>query len=150
LNAYSDYPVERGQDLKQRMQRQLLSGDTGALEQSLREMLSYIPFSLHGKDEAYFHSLMLLWLRLIGFDITGEINTNIGIIDAVWKFPGHTIVAEVKRQVKKGRMTTLLNNAMKQIEEKRYYERFMNEGNVSLLAVVFAEKEIGCRMLAKK
>jgi len=150
LNAYSDYPLEETQELKQRMQHQLLQGDTAALEQSLREMLAYIPFSLHIGQEAYYHSLMLLWLKMLGFNIIGEVNTNVGIIDAVWKFPGHTVVAEVKCLVKKGRMATLLTNAMKQIEEKRYYERFMNEGKVSLLAVVFAEKEIGCRMLEKK
>ena len=150
LSAYSGYPVEREQGLKQRMQQQLLSGDTTALEQSLREMLAYIPYPLHIGQEAYYHSLMLLWLRLLGFDIVGEITTNIGRIDAVWKFSGHVVIAEVKCQVKKGRMATLLTNAMKQIEEKRYYERFMDEEKVSLLAVVFAEKEIGCRMIEKK
>ena len=132
------------------MQQQLLSGDTTALEQSLREMLAYIPYPLHIGQEAYYHSLMLLWLKLLGFDITGEITTNAGRIDAVWKFPGHTVVAEIKCQVKKGRMNALLSKAMKQIEEKRYFERFMDEQKVSLLAVVFAEKEIGCRMMQKK
>jgi hypothetical protein len=132
------------------MQQQLLSGNTAALEQSLREMLAYIPYPLHIGQESYYHSLMLLWLKLLGFDITGEITTNIGSIDAVWKFPGHTVVAEVKCQVKKGRMTALLDKAIKQIENKRYYERFMDEEKVSFLAVVFAEKEIGCRMLKKK
>ena len=150
LNTYSNYPLEQTQDLKQRMQQQLLSGNTAALEQSLREMLAYIPYPLHIGQEAYYHSLMLLWLKLLGFDITGEITTNIGSIDAVWKFPGHIVVAEVKCQVKKGRMTALLDKAIKQIENKRYYERFMDEEKVSFLAVVFAEKEIGCRMLEKK
>ena len=150
LSAYSGYPLGREHDLKRRMHQQLLSGDTSALEQSLREMLAYIPYPLHIGQEAYYHSLMLLWLKLLGFDITGEITTNIGSIDAVWKFPGHVVVAEVKCQVKKGRMTTLLSKAIRQIETKRYYERFMGEEKVSLLAVVFAAKEIGCRMLEKK
>jgi hypothetical protein len=151
LNAYSHYPLENGQELKQCMQQQLLSGDTAGLEQSLREMMAYIPYPLHIGQEAYYHSLMLLWLKLLGFDITGETTTNIGSIDAVWKLPEHTIVAEVKCLVKKGRMmATLLSKAIKQIEEKRYYERFMSEQKVSLLAVVFAEKEIGCRMTEKK
>ena len=150
LSAYSDYPLNQTQELKQRMQQQLLTGDTTALEQSLREMLSYIPFRLRIGKEKYYHSLMLLWLKLLGFDIIGEINTNVGVIDAVWQFNGHTVVAEIKYQVKKGRIATLLTHAMKQIEEKRYYERFMDNEKVSLLAVVFAEKEIGCRIVAKK
>jgi hypothetical protein len=148
LNAYSYYPLESAQELKQRMQQQLLDGDTAGLEQSLREMLAYIPYPLHIGREAYYHSLMLLWLKLLGFDIVGEVTSNIGSIDAIWKFPGHTIVAEVKCQVKKGRISTLLTKAIRQIEEKRYCERFMNEPKVSLLAVVFAEKEIGCRIIS--
>jgi hypothetical protein len=146
LNAYSDYPLEREQELKRRMQQQLVSGDATGLEESLREMLSYIPYPLHIGKESYYHSLMLLWLRLLGFDITSEITTNIGSIDAVWKLPDMVILAEVKCQVKKGRMATLLTKAMKQIEEKRYCERFTAEKKISFLAVVFAEKEIGCRI----
>ncbi|MDR1610591.1 MAG: ATP-binding protein [Candidatus Symbiothrix sp.] len=150
LSAYSYYPLESAQELRQRMQQQLLVGNAAGLEQSLREMLAYIPYPLHIGREAYYHSLMLLWLKLLGFDITGEVTSNIGSIDAVWKFSGHTIVAEVKCQVKKGRISTLLTKAIRQIEEKRYCERFMNEPKVSLLAVVFAEKEIGCRMKVVK
>jgi hypothetical protein len=150
LNAYCNYPVAKAQDLTQRMQQQLNNCNTTGLEQSLKEMLAYIPFALHLDYEAYYHSLMLLRLKMLGFDIIGEVNTNIGIIDAVWKFAGHTIVAEVKCLTKKGRIATLLTNAIKQIETKRYYERFMGDEKVSLLSVVFAEKEIGCRMVVKK
>ncbi|MDR1632292.1 MAG: ATP-binding protein [Dysgonamonadaceae bacterium] len=150
LSAYSYYPLESAQELRQRMQQQLLVGNVAGLEQSLREMLAYIPYPLHIGREAYYHSLMLLWLKLLGFDIIGEVTSNIGSIDAVWKFPGHTIVAEVKCQVKKGRISTLLTKAIRQIEGKRYCERFMNEPKTSLLAVVFAGKEIGCRMKVVK
>ena len=150
LNAYSYYPEWQEYELKQLMQKQLQDGDATGLEKSLREMIAYIPYPLHIENEAYYHSIMLLWLKIQGFDITGEITTNVGSIDAVLKFPGHTIVAEVKCRSKKGRIATLLTNAMKQIEEKRYYERFMNDKKVSLLSIVFAEKEIGCRIVEKK
>jgi hypothetical protein len=123
LTAYSNYPLEQTYDLRRRMHEQLLQCNTAALEQSLREMLAYVPFALHLEYEAYYHSLMLLWLKMLGFDIIGEVNTNIGTIDAVWKFPGHTVVAEVKCRIKKGRMATLLTNAIKQIKQNRYYER---------------------------
>ena len=61
-----------------------------------------------------------------------------------------TFVKKLECQVKKGRMNALLSKSIKQIEAKRYYERFMDEQKVSLLAVVFAEKEIGCRIIKKK
>jgi hypothetical protein len=146
LSAYSNYPVGQEHALKQRMQQQLLANDATGLERSIREMLAYIPYPLHIGREAYYHSLLLLWLKLLGFDITGEITTNIGRIDAVWKFSGHTIIAEIKYQPQEEKIAVLLNNAIKQIREKRYAERFDDGQKVSLLAVVFAGKEIGCRI----
>jgi hypothetical protein len=146
LNAYSAYPLEQGQFLKERIQQQLLSQDTEGLEKSIREMLAYVPYPLHIKREAYYHSLLLVWLRMLGFDIEGEITTNTGRIDAVWKTPGRVIIAEVTFQAKKAKITDLLDAAILQIREKKYYERFLSEPQVSLLGIAFAGKEIGCRI----
>jgi hypothetical protein len=146
LSAYSYYPVEQEQALIRGMQKQLLAHDAGEFEKSLREMLAYIPYQLHIGQEKYYHSLLLLWLKLLGFDVSGEVSTNKGRIDAVWKLPEHTIIAEVKYQVKKQALPKLLDAAIKQIREKHYAERFDDGQKVSLLAIAFAEKEIGCRM----
>jgi hypothetical protein len=148
LNAYSGYPAERESELKEQIQQQLLSRDTEGLEKSIREMLAYVPYPLRINSEAWYHSLLLVWLRTLGFDIEGEIMTNIGRIDAVWKTPGHIIIAEIKFQAKKAKTTELLDNAIHQIREKRYYERFLSEPQVSLLGIAFAGKEIGCRIEA--
>jgi hypothetical protein len=145
LSAYSDYPVGMTGRLKERMQQQLLDNNAAGLEQSLREMLAYIPYPLHIGKEAYYHSLLLLWLKLLGFDITGEIMTNIGRIDAVLKFPDHIIIAEIKFQPEEEKISKLLDEALNQIKEKRYYEPFKGQ-KVSLLGVAFAGKEIGCRI----
>jgi Holliday junction resolvase-like predicted endonuclease len=147
LSAYSNYPVEQERELKARMQQQLLAGDATGLEQSLREMLAHIPYPLHIGKEAYYHSLLLLWLKLLGFDITGEVTTNIGRIDAVWKFSGHIVIAEVKYQPQEKKISTLLDKAIKQIKEKKYAEKFDKGQKISLLAVAFAGKEIGCRII---
>jgi Holliday junction resolvase-like predicted endonuclease len=90
--------------------------------------------------------MLLLWLKLLGFDLIAELPTNIGRIDAVWAFPGHTIIVEVKSQPKKTNISKLLDTAIKQIRETRYYERFSSESQVSLLGVAFAGNEIGCRI----
>jgi hypothetical protein len=146
LSAYSYYPVERENGLKQRMQKQLLNCDASGLEKSLREMLANIPYQLHIGKEAYYHSLLLLWLKLLGFDVAGEVNTNKGRIDAVWKFKGHTVIAEVKFQVEEENIENLLDKAIAQIKERHYAERFDDGQQVLLLTVVFAGKEIGCRV----
>jgi Holliday junction resolvase-like predicted endonuclease len=150
MNAYTDYPLYKTGDLKQRMQQQLFDNDAGGLEQSLREMLAYIPYPLHIGREAYYHSLLLLWLKLLGFDVIGEMMTNVGRIDAVWKFSGHTIIVEVKYQPKKAKIENLLNAAIKQIKANRYAEQFSDGQRVSLLGVAFAGNEIGCKFFLNR
>jgi hypothetical protein len=109
-------------------------------------MLAYIPYPLHVKNEAYYHSLMLLWLRLLGFDLAGEVMTDTGRIDAVWQLPGRVIIAEVKFHPEEGKLPRLLDEALHQINERRYADRFREIQEVSLLAVALSGKEIGCRV----
>ncbi|MDR0415448.1 MAG: PD-(D/E)XK nuclease domain-containing protein, partial [Prevotellaceae bacterium] len=109
-----------------------------------RLLLAHIPSILHIEKEAYYHSLFLLMMKLLGFDIQGEVLTNIGRIDAVWRQPGLTVVAEVKYQAQ-GAIDNLLDEAMKQIHDRRYYEAFLDK-KVTLLAIAFSGKEVRCRM----
>jgi hypothetical protein len=81
---------------------------------------------------------------MLGFDIQSEVMTNIGRIDAVWQQPNLTVVAEIKYSAEKD-ADSLLNDAMKQIHDRRYYEKYLDK-KVILLGVAFAEKEIKCRM----
>ncbi|GHT05000.1 ATPase AAA [Bacteroidia bacterium] len=150
LSAYSSFPVEQEYSLRLRMQKQLFSHDASGLEKSLREMLAYVPYQLHIGKEAYYHSLFLLWLKLLGFDVAGEVNTNNGRIDAVWQLPEHTIIVEIKYQVQEEDTSQLLDVAIHQIREKHYAERFdtgvESRHATSLLAVAFAGKNIACRI----
>jgi hypothetical protein len=148
LSAYSHYPVERGGILMERMQKQLLANDASGLEKSLREMLAHVPNQLHIGKESYYHSLLLVWLKLLGFNIIGEVNTNKGRIDAVWTLKDQIIIAEIKYSPQAEAIDTMLDAATKQIREKHYTERYENGQTVSLLAVAFAGKEIGCRIEA--
>jgi hypothetical protein len=144
LNAYCNYPVEQLQPLIFNMQKQIYNGDTSILEQSLRILLAHIPNILHIEKEAYYHSLFLLLMKMLGFDIHGEILTNIGRIDAVWTQPGLTVVAEVKYHSQKD-IDALLDEAMTQIRDRRYYEAYLDR-KVRLLAIAFTGKEVTCKM----
>jgi hypothetical protein len=146
LSAYTSYPVYHTESLRERMWQQLRHRNASELERCLREMLAGLPYLEVVKTEAWYHSIMLLWLRVLGFELIGEVLTNVGRIDAVWFFPGHAVVVEVKSQPVQGDIPKLLDDAIAQIREKRYYERFLGERQVSLLGVAFAGKDVGCRM----
>jgi hypothetical protein len=126
------------------MQQQIHDGDVSGLEQNLRLLLANIPYKLHVKNEAYYHSLFLLLMKILGFHIHGEILTNTGRIDAVWQQPGLTVVAEIKYHSRK-KLDSLLDEAMAQIRNRRYYEAYLNN-KVKLMAIAFTGKGVKCRM----
>jgi hypothetical protein len=133
-------------DLKRRILIALQNHNTDELEKCLKEMIACIPYQIIPDSEAWYHSTMLFWLKLLGFELIGEVPTNIGRMDAVWFCPNHTIVVEVKYSAKTEHIDQLAANAIAQIREKRYYERFVGHQQISLLGVAFAGKEIGCKM----
>jgi hypothetical protein len=144
LNAYSNYPLEQIQQLMSDMRQQISGRDMSGLERNLRMLLANIPYRLHIKNEAYYHSLFLLIMKMLGFDIHGEQMTDTGRIDAVWSQPGLAVIVEIKYHANR-RADRLLNDAMKQIHDRRYYEAYLDR-KVTLMAVAFTGKDVKCRM----
>ncbi|MDR0733517.1 MAG: ATP-binding protein [Dysgonamonadaceae bacterium] len=144
LNVYTEYPVAQTDSLKSDMQRHICECDGDGLANDLRRMLACVPYNLQVAGEAYYHSIFLIWMKLLGFDIQGELMTNTGRIDAVWRQNDLTVVAELKFHRSKS-AKSLLKDALAQIREKRYYERFADR-KVLLLGVAFTGKDVACRM----
>jgi hypothetical protein len=144
VQAYTELEMNEMFRLHDDMQRQIKTGDSEGLERSLRAMIAHVPYQLHIGEERYYHSLLLVWLYFMGFKAQGEVSTNIGRIDAVWQLPDMTVVAEVKYNAAQP-LEKLLDEAMAQIHDRKYYEAYAGK-KVVLLAVAFAGREIGCRM----
>jgi predicted DNA-binding ribbon-helix-helix protein len=144
LNAYSNYPPEQIQPLTFKMQQQIHNGNVSGLQQNLQLLLAHIPSNLHIPKEAYYHSLFLLLMKVLGFDIQGEISTNIGRIDAVWHQPDLTVVSEIKYHSEKD-IDSLLQEAMTQIRDHKYYEAYLDK-KVMLMAIAFTGKEVKCEL----
>jgi hypothetical protein len=145
-SSYAAYPVDKTISLRDRMMEALLKDDATIFEAALKELFSHIPYQLHIKREAYYHSLLLLWLNMLGFHVEAEVSTDKGRIDAVWTWKERAVIAEVKYS-SRGALNTLLDAAMEQIKEKGYCERYAaTHERVAQLAVAFSGKRIGCRM----
>jgi hypothetical protein len=151
--GYAGYSVSDTHLMSNRLRLQLLDGDEEGFRKSMQEMFAHIPYHLHIPREAYYHSLLLLWLKLLGFEVQGEISTNIGRIDAVWTWKNHAVVAELKylplpaeKSPSPKTLSKHLDEAMGQIRDRRYYERYQGY-QVTLAAIVFAGKEIACRLI---
>jgi hypothetical protein len=143
LEAFGKYQNYEVDQLRKIMEAQIIACDEAGFARSLEAMVATVPYEINKINEAYYHSMMLMWMRLLGFKIHGEVSNNLGRADAVWEQPGVTVVAEIKYHAKR-KISKLLNEAMKQIHDRRYYNRYL--GKVILLGIAFSGKNVGCRM----
>ncbi|MDR1171963.1 MAG: ATP-binding protein, partial [Bacteroidales bacterium] len=146
VSAYSNVPLSQLAVLTRKMSEQLAVLDADGFAQSVRIMLANIPYIIQIGNEKYYHSLFLSWMNVLGFKAHGEIMTGSGRIDAVLEQPGTVVVSELKYH-SKTKASTLLRHAMKQIHDKKYYEKYLGDGKkIVLLGLAFSGKEVGCRM----
>ncbi|MDR1156485.1 MAG: PD-(D/E)XK nuclease domain-containing protein, partial [Bacteroidales bacterium] len=146
VSLFSYYPLARVEPLVRTMGEQLRSLDADGFAQSVRIMLANIPYIIRIGNEKYYHSLFLSWMNVLGFRAHGEIMTGSGRIDAVLEQPGTVVVSELKYH-SKTKAATLLRHAMKQIHDKKYYEKYLCSGKkIVLLGLAFSGREVGCRM----
>jgi hypothetical protein len=155
LSAFTNYPASRMSPLAKEMLQQICESDAEGLQNNLRMMLADVPYTLHPADdgaedanEARYHIIFQVWMTLLGFDIQSEKLTNRGRMDAVFLQPGLAVVAELKYHATT-QLNTLLDQAITQIREKRYYEPFLDR-KVILLGIAFSGKEVGCRIVSRE
>jgi hypothetical protein len=113
----------------------------------IRALFAKIPYNLHIKKEAYYHSLFYMVAVLMGVEIDLEILTDKGRIDGVLEFENRIYLIEFKYAEKGTKMDSLTNQAIKQIKEKNYGERFLNDLRQRVyLGVGVLGKEIGYKI----
>lgn len=131
-----------------RLRRALTNEDTEQFIALLKSFFANIPARLHLPREAYYHSLVYLLLRLTGLQMTLEKETDKGRIDAVMEFPDKVYIIEFKFATDKRikNVKTLVNQALKQIEDKKYYEAWLGrDKKIILFGIGFLNKTIDGR-----
>jgi hypothetical protein len=145
LNLYSTCPIERADILRNDMQQQIYELNAAGLRDSFRELLFSVPYQLEKGTEASWHAIFLTGMKLLGFNkIDAEKSVAGGRIDILLKQPdGSIVIAEIKYHAKK-RIESLLDDALKQIHEKQYYQPYANR-NVTLLGIAFTGNDVDCK-----
>ncbi|MDR3291411.1 MAG: AAA family ATPase [Methanobrevibacter sp.] len=160
LNAYTNYSNGELNSLKRTILKQIHSLDNEGLNKSFEILLSQIPYQLHIPQESYYHSLYIAWLFAHGFNIRGEESISDGRIDATLEEKDTVVIAEFKHSTEKEEngkiikaksLPTLLDEAINQIYEKKYYKNYYNKNKIILLGVAVSNKKIANRIeLLKK
>ena len=100
-------------------------------------LFASIPSLIFQKErESYYHSIIFITFKLLGFYIDAEVHTSIGRIDAVVKTETHIYILEFK-------VNDTAQKAIEQIREKKYAEKYLNENKkIILIGVNCQEKTI--------
>jgi hypothetical protein len=101
----------------------------------LKQLFAQVPYQLHMREEKAYHGLLQMACAVAGIPAQSEYSTSHGRIDLVIEFAALVYVIEIKFNVPPA-------VALAQIEERRYYERFMSNGKkIILLGFSFMRKE---------
>lgn len=123
----SSYAAQLSSDLK----TTFIQKDIDKIISLLHQLFAHVPYQLHVKAEKYYHSLFMMICIGAGIKAQSEYSTNIGSIDLVLEFSKIMYVIEIK-------FNDTAENALVQIEDRRYYERFLpTEKNIILLGLAF-------------
>jgi len=109
---------------------------------TLRVFFADIPYDLHINREKYYQTIFYLIFSLIGLKVKAEVKTNKGRIDAVI-IDKDIYIFEFKFNGDK-------DNALKQIRDKKYFEKYQGVGKeIYLFGVEFTDRNIGNWVLEK-
>jgi hypothetical protein len=109
-------------------------GDVPGMLESIKAFFAKVSYDIALDNEKYYQTIFFTVFVLIGAMIDAEVSTNIGRIDAVVKTKTDIFLFEFK-------LNGTAKKAMAQIREKRYFERFMDDGRrVTLVGVAFSRK----------
>ena len=116
--------------------RALRNDDFETFFDTLRIFFADIPYDLHIKKEKYYQTVFYLIFSLIGLKVEAEVKTNKGRIDAVI-IDKDVYIFEFKFNGDK-------ENALRQINDKRYFEKYQGTGKeIYLFGVEFADRNVG-------
>ena len=104
----------------------LNAGDLDTCFRHLRALFAKIPNNIQLEHEKYYQTIFFTIFTLLGREIDAEVSTNIGRIDAVAKTDSTIYIFEFKLQ-------GTAEEALEQIRERRYYERYLADGRDILL-----------------
>lgn len=106
--------------------------------QAVKYLFSGIPYNLHINQEAYYHSLVHFMFDMLGMRVQSEVATSRGRSDLVLETTDSIIVFEFKYDKS-------AQEALDQIFEKKYHEKYMHRGKSIILVGIdfnFKNKEL--------
>ena len=112
----------------------------------MRGLFASIPYELHVKKEAYYHSIFIAVMNVLGLEIDAEVSVSTGRVDAILELDDKVYVMEFKykdcpkdasEEDKQKLFNKALDKAMGQIKDRGYSAKFQGSSK-SVFEVAFA------------
>ncbi|MDQ1351377.1 MAG: hypothetical protein QG657_1679 [Acidobacteriota bacterium] len=131
LGEFSRKDMSFSSRFLKRIDELVKAGDMEGFIGEIKSLFASIPYNIFiGEREAYYHTIIYLILRLSGAEVRCEDPTNTGRIDAVLETAKKIYVMEFK-------VGSELE-ALAQIKEMKYYEKYLGKGKeIVLLGIGF-------------
>ena len=129
----------------------LKTGQLAQLVNVLKRLFASIPYEIHVKKEAYYHSIFYALMKILGFDMDVEVSVSSGRVDAVIELENNIYIFELKyidtpidacEDSKTKQIDNTLDDALEQIESKGYINKFINtDKDITCVALVFFDRD---------
>jgi len=119
VRAFSCNPSEI-QDIYYQLAGHLKRDDFQKFFEVFNIYLASIPYFIHENAESYYHSLLYLFLKTLGFKVHAEVSTSRGRVDMLLKTQTAIYVFEFK-------INKTANEALSQILERNYHEQLKHD-----------------------
>ncbi|MEZ4658973.1 MAG: AAA family ATPase [Caldilineaceae bacterium] len=134
LADYLEQSVDRvSATLLHNLQRALATREIESFITIFQSVFASIPSHLFLPQEAYYHSVVYLVLKVLGFTVHAEWPTNLGRLDAVLELADTVYLLEFK--MSSGEI------ALQQIREKQYAQSFLGGSKMVILLGIAFDKE---------
>jgi hypothetical protein len=133
IRAFSTNPSEI-QGIYYNLAQYLKKHDFNRFFETFNIFLASIPHYIHEGVEAYYHSLLYLFLKTLGFKVNAEVSTSRGRMDMLLETQTDIYVFEFK-------INKTAEEAMSQIEVRAYHTQFkLDKRPITLIGANFDTK----------
>ena len=119
LEYYGNLSLGTGDSLVEKMQNAIMQDDPDGFLRLFQSVLANIDYTLHLRQEKYYQSIFFVVFLLLGSEIAAESCTNQGRIDAYICSNSCVYIFEFK-------LDKTAEEAVGQIKDRRYFEKFMH------------------------
>ena len=151
LATFTESGAKSAGNAHRRIEKSLRTGNLQDMLQTLRSLFASIPYQIHIKKEAYYHSIFCAIINLFGFRLEAESQVATGRLDAALEYGDKVYIVEFKYKSSKKDATEeekqilfeeTLNDAMGQIKDRGYAKKYVGSGrSVYLVALAFLGRD---------